>query len=108
MSNVIGKPDQENVNLDTAVSLCQKQSKVCLWHTDGLAINYDGAIPKGYLVGRTSILVGHEGSCLVMLICISMSTAKALIVAAGDFSSLDELRAHSPNLFKAVGDFNII
>jgi len=108
MSNVMGKPDQQNISLDTAVSICQAQGKVCLWHTDGLAINYDGTIPKGYLVGRTSILVGHEGSCLVMFICISMSAPKALVVAAGDFSSLDELRTHSPNLFKAIGDLNII
>lgn len=104
----MGKPDQQNVNLDTAVSICQEQEKVCLWHTNGLAINYDGEIPNGYFVGRTSVLVGHEGSCLVMFICISPLVKKALIMAVGDFSSLDELRLHSPNLFKVVGDLNII
>ena len=108
MSNVLGKPDQKNVNLDTAVSICQSQGKVCLWHTHGLAINYDDQIPEGYFIARTSILVAHGGSCLVMFICISPSTDKALIIAGGDFSSLDELRLHSPNLFKVSGDLNII
>ena len=96
------------INLDTAVSICQKQDKICLWHTNGIAIKYDDKIPEGYFVARTSVLVNHNGSCLVMFICISQSEPKALIMAAGDFSSLEELKAHSPDLFNVVGELNIV
>ena len=64
--------------LEEAVQACRKQdNSSCLWRAEGLAIKFDGKIPAGSIVSGTHVLVSHDDSCLIMLICISKTEEKA-------------------------------
>ena len=95
--------------LEEAVQACRKQdNSSCLWRAEGLAIKFDGKIPAGSIVSGTHVLVSHDDSCLIMLICISKKEEKATIVAAGKFSSLSSLKHRHPQLFCQLGTLAVI
>ena len=95
--------------LEEAVQACKIQDKQsCLWRAEGLAIKFDGKLPANSIVSGTHVLVSHDGSCLIMLICISKKEEKATIVAAGKFSSLSSLKHHHPKLFCQLGTLAVI
>ena len=94
--------------LTEAVETCRSQGKSCLWRAEGLAIKFDGKIPADSIVSGTHILVSHDNSCLIMLICISKKEAKATIVVAGKFSSLGSLEKYYPKLFYQLGTLSVI
>lgn len=91
------------LKLEDAIRKCKRQGNACLWHVNGCAINFNEKIPKNSVVGSTLVLVTDNDSCLLMLVCISTKEAKSTIVVTGNFPSLEQLKAHHPQLFELMG-----
>lgn len=99
---------EQFVLLTEAVEICRSQGKSCLWRAEGLASKFNVKIPAGFIVSGTHVLVSHDNSCLIILICISKKEEKATIVAAGKFSSLSSLEKYHPKLFFQLGTLAVI
>lgn len=95
--------NKQFLKLEDAVETCKYQGKACLWHTDGCAIQFNEKIPENSNIESTLVLVSDNGSCLIMLVCISKKEAKSTIVVAGNFFSLQQLKSHHPHLFELMG-----
>ncbi|MBQ2835608.1 MAG: hypothetical protein IJE68_02085 [Clostridia bacterium] len=105
MVHVENKPLQK---LEDAVQKCKRKGIACLWHTDGLAIQFNGKIPENSVVGSTLVFVSGNDSCLIMLVCVSTTQAKSTIVPAGKFSSLGHLKSCHPQLFEKMGSLDVL
>ena len=105
---MVNTESEQFLRLGDAVLECRRQCKACLWRAEGLAIKYDGTLPKDSIVSCTNVLVPYSGPCLIMLVCVSQAEAKATIVAAGKFSSLWILKANHPQLFEKMGTLSVL
>jgi len=105
---MLNTESEKFLRLEDAILECRRQCKACLWRAEGLAIKYDGKLPKDSFVSGTHVLVPYNGPCLVMLVCASQSEAKATIVAVGKFSSLWILKATHPQLFEEMGTLSVL
>ena len=99
---------KELIKLEDAINKSKEQQKALQWFTNGFPIKCDLQLPAGSLVVKTSIVVADNDSCMILLLCKMPFNPKISVISGGDFSSVDDLKAHHPKLFKIKGTMELL
>lgn len=104
------KQQQQLIKLEDAIDKCRKHGKLCMWYVDEKLINFNlkMKIPSNYIFKKLSVVVNSNNACWLIAICIPTCKAKNLLIDAGGFSSLSDLKEHYPQLFQLKGTFDYL
>lgn len=102
---------QQQITLEEAIKKCRRYKRSCMWYVDEKYINFNLQIkiPFDYLFKKLSVIVDSNNACWLIAICIpTVKEEKNLLIDAGSFSSLSDLKEHYSQLFQLKGTFDYL